>query len=209
MDNRKFIGMLTPSSNTILEPVTNKILNSIENVTAHFSRFTVTEISSNPNSLNQFNYSKIIESAKLLADAKVNVIAWNGTSASWLGFASDEILCKEIKKATGINATTTVLTLNEIFKMNSIKNFGLVTPYLEDIQKKIISNYKKINLNCVGEKHLNDKGNFSFSEYSPELIEGLIREVAKTKPEAIVVLCTNFRGAEVVHSLEEELDIPI
>ena len=134
MDNRKFIGMLTPSSNTVLEPITNKILNSIEGVTSHFSRFTVTEISSNPNSLNQFNYSKIIESAKLLADAKVNVIAWNGTSASWLGFDTDENLCKEIKKATGINATTTVLTLNEIFKMNSVKNFGLVTPYLEDIQ---------------------------------------------------------------------------
>ena len=104
---------------------------------------------------------------------------------------------------------TVSLTLNEIFKMNSVKNFGLVTPYLEDIQKKIISNYKEIGLNCVGEKHLNDKGNFSFSEYSPELIEGLIREVAKNKPEAIVVLCTNFRGAEVVHSLEEELGIPI
>ena len=64
-------------------------------------------------------------------------------------------------------------------------------------------------MNCVGEKHLNDKGNFSFSEYSPKLIEGLIREVAKNKPEAIVVLCTNFRGAEVVHSLEEKLGIPI
>ena len=55
MDSRKFIGMLTPSSNTVLEPITNKILNSIEGVTAHFSRFTVTEISSNPHSLNQFN----------------------------------------------------------------------------------------------------------------------------------------------------------
>ena len=93
--------MLTPSSNTVLEPITNKILNSIDNVTAHFSRFTVTEISSNPNSLNQFNYSKIIESAKLLADAKVDVIAWNGTSAGWLGFESDENLCKEIKKQQG------------------------------------------------------------------------------------------------------------
>ena len=31
MDNRKFIGMLTPSSNTVLEPITNKILNSIVN----------------------------------------------------------------------------------------------------------------------------------------------------------------------------------
>jgi len=39
MNNRKYIGMLTPSSNTVLEPITNKILNSIDNVTAHFSRF--------------------------------------------------------------------------------------------------------------------------------------------------------------------------
>ena len=81
--------------------------------------------------------------------------------------------------------------------------------FLHLLNSQIISNYKEINLNCVGEKHLDDKGNFSFSEYSPELIEGLIREVAKSKPEAIVVLCTNFRGAEVVHSLEEELGIPI
>jgi len=103
METRKYIGMLTPSSNTVLEPITNKILNSVDNVTAHFSRFTVTEISSNPNSINQFDYSKIVESAKLLADAKVDVIAWNGTSAGWLGFESDENLCKEIKKATGID----------------------------------------------------------------------------------------------------------
>ena len=56
MVNRNFLGMLTPSSNTVLEPINNIILNSIEGVTSHFSRFTVTEISSNPNSLNQFNY---------------------------------------------------------------------------------------------------------------------------------------------------------
>ena len=138
MDSRKFIGMLTPSSNTVLEPITNKILNSIEGVTSHFSRFTVTEISSNPNSLNQFNYSKIIESAKLLADAKVNVIAWNGTSASWLGFDTDENLCKEMNiviessigltskgKQFSLNNTllpTNIITHEAIFLL-SYKNF--------------------------------------------------------------------------------------
>ena len=35
------IGMLTPSSNTILEPVTYQILSDIPNVSAHFSRFVV------------------------------------------------------------------------------------------------------------------------------------------------------------------------
>src|SRR5210317_621375 len=209
MTQRKFIGMLTPSSNTILEPITSRILNQIPHVTAHYSRFTVTEISSNPNALNQFDNTKIVNAAKLLADAKVNSIAWNGTSAGWLGFDADRKLCAEIKEATNIETTTSVLTLAEIFTLKKIKNFGLVTPYLDDIQEKIIHNFKNEGFNCIAEKHLGDKGNFSFSDYEPETIKNMVREVAKAKPEAITIFCTNFRGGEVVEELEKELNIPI
>jgi maleate isomerase len=209
MSKREFIGMLTPSSNTILEPITSRILNQIPHVTAHYSRFTVTEISSNPNALNQFDNTKIVNAAKLLADAKVNSIAWNGTSAGWLGFDADRKLCTEIKEATNIETTTSVLTLAEIFTLKKIKNFGLVTPYLDDIQEKIIHNFKNEGFNCIAEKHLGDKGNFSFSDYEPETIKNMVREVAKAKPEAITIFCTNFRGGEVVEELEKELNIPI
>ena len=37
--------MLTPSSNTTLEPVTANMLAGLPDVTAHFGRFRVTEIS--------------------------------------------------------------------------------------------------------------------------------------------------------------------
>ena len=36
--------MLTPSSNTMLEPVTAAMVSTLEGVAVHFSRFTVTEI---------------------------------------------------------------------------------------------------------------------------------------------------------------------
>lgn len=39
------IGVLTPSSNTALEPLTNAILRELPNVHAHFARFRVTNIS--------------------------------------------------------------------------------------------------------------------------------------------------------------------
>ena len=39
------LGMLTPSSNTALEPITSAMVSGLPNVSAHFSRFTVTEIS--------------------------------------------------------------------------------------------------------------------------------------------------------------------
>ena len=79
------LGVLTPSSNTALEPLTSAMVGSLPGVSAHFSRFTVTEISMRDQSLNQFDDSKILEAARLLADAHVDVICWSGTSASWLG----------------------------------------------------------------------------------------------------------------------------
>lgn len=44
MKKRIKLGMLTPSSNTALEPITSAMVSGLPNVSAHFSRFTVTEI---------------------------------------------------------------------------------------------------------------------------------------------------------------------
>ena len=42
------LGMLTPSSNTTLEPVTTAMLAGLPSVSLHFSRFRVTEIAVTP-----------------------------------------------------------------------------------------------------------------------------------------------------------------
>ncbi|MBT3360189.1 MAG: Asp/Glu/hydantoin racemase [Rhodospirillales bacterium] len=209
MTKRALLGMLTPSSNTVLEPVTSAILADLPDVSAHFGRFRVTEISMNDKALGQFEDKPFLDAADLLADAKVDVISWNGTSSGWLGFDADEKLCADIKERTGIPANTSVLALNEIFEITGVKRFGLVTPYLDEIQEKIIPNYAKSGFECVAEQHLRDRGNFSFSEYTEEKICELIRTVAVAKPQAITVFCTNMRGALVANAMEKELEIPI
>src|SRR5688500_1973884 len=103
------LGMLTPSSNTTLEPITSAMLAAVPDVTVHFGRFKVTEIALSDQARQQFDAGEILRVAELLADAKVDVIAWNGTSASWLGFDRDERLCERITAATGIPACTTTL----------------------------------------------------------------------------------------------------
>ena len=44
MNPRIRIGILTPSSNTALEPLTTAIVAGLPDVSVHFARFTVTEI---------------------------------------------------------------------------------------------------------------------------------------------------------------------
>jgi maleate isomerase len=209
VNGRVRLGILTPSSNTVLEPLTSAILDDLPEVTAHFSRFKVTEIALSPGAVAQFDDEQILRAAELLADAKVDAIAWSGTSAAWLGFARDVALCERIRNATGRPAGTAVLALNEVLAASSVKRLGLVTPYRDDVQAKIIANYDAAGIAVVSERHLGISDNYAFAEEPPDRIEALLREVAADRPDAIAVLCTNMRGAPLVSELEAEFDIPI
>ncbi len=206
---RALLGMLTPSSNTVLEPLTSAMVAGLPEVSAHFARFPVTEISLGERALDQFEPAALIAAANLLADAKVKVIAWNGTSSGWLGFDRDIELCARLARETGVPATSSVLALNEIFQRTDVTRFALVTPYLDEIQRRIIANYGEAGFACVAERHLDARDNFSFSEISEERIAALVRAVAADKPDAITTFCTNLRGAPVAESLERELGIPV
>jgi maleate isomerase len=54
-EKRTLLGVLTPSSNTALEPLTSALVAGIPNVSAHFARFKVTEISLADHALAQFD----------------------------------------------------------------------------------------------------------------------------------------------------------
>jgi maleate isomerase len=203
------LGMLTPSSNTTLEPVTTAMLAGLPGISVHFSRFRVTEIALTDDALGQFDDRPILAAAELLAHAKVDVIAWNGTSSGWLGFDADERLCERIEAATGIRASTSMLALNEILAATGVKRLGLVTPYIDAVQQRIVANYATLRISCDVERHLGIQDNFAFSEVSADTLAGLIRAVAAEKPDAIGVICTNLRAAPLVAGLERELGIPI
>lgn len=209
MTKRVLLGMLTPSSNTTLEPVTSAMVAELPDVSAHFGRFRVTEISLRQQALQQFDNAPLLEAARLLADAHVDVIAWNGTSAGWLGFEADIQLCREITATTGIPATTSVLAIAEILGDRRITQFGLVTPYLLEVQERIMANFADAGFHCIAEQHLDLSVNFDFSEVTAEKLTSLIHQVAAERPQAIVTFCTNLRAAPLVDGLEQALGIPI
>jgi maleate isomerase len=206
---RIFLGMLTPSSNTVLEPVTQAMLAGLPEVSVHFSRFRVTDIALSASALAQFDEREIFRAAELLAHAKVDVIAWNGTSSGWLGFDADHQLCRRITAETGIQATTSMLALNEILERTAVRRLGFVTPYLDEVQARIVANYASLGVECAAERHLGVSDNFSFSEVSERQIREMTRQVAAARPDAIAIICTNLRGAPLVEELERELGVPI
>lgn len=203
------LGVLTPSSNTALEPLTSALAAAVPGCSAHFSRFKVTEISLQPQALGQFDDAKILAAAELLADAKVDVIGWSGTSSGWLGFDADRRLCERITERTGLRATTAVLALNELLALRGVKRLALVTPYTPDVQQRIVEHYRAIGIEVVAERHLGICVNHDFALVEPDTLRGLMREVAAARPQAITTFCTNLRAAQLAEAVEAELDVAL
>lgn len=204
------IGMLVPSSNTVLEPYTSAMFAPFgDTASVHYARFRVVEVSLSDTSTSQFALDPILEAADRLAETLPRLICWNGTSAAWLGLDQDRALCAAITDRTGVQATSTMLAYQTVLAQMGVRRLGLVTPYLPEIQARIIANFAAQGIEVVAELHLSDKGNHSFADYGPEQVAGLVRDVARTRPDAIAIICTNFRGAPLAQVLEAELGIPV
>jgi len=209
MDPRVPLGILTPSSNTVLEPLSAALLAEVPEASVHFGRFRVTEISLSQEALGQFDLGKILDAARLLADAKVRAIGWSGTSAGWLGLERDEALCAEITAATGIPACSSTLALRELMQRNARRTLGLVSPYVDAVQARIVENFGASGMRVVAERHLGVSVNWDFSLVDEAALSRMVREVAAQKPDAIAVFCTNLKAAHLAAAWEREHGIPV
>lgn len=208
------LGVLVPSSNTALEPLTSSLISSLNSpelsISVHYSRFSVTQISLSQASNSQFKPSTIVDTARLLKDAKCDVIGWSGTSAGWLGFESDKSLCAAIEQELGIPATTSTLALNNLLRLMNAREVGLVTPYTEDINRAIQRNYADIGIEMKEPSTggLGIKENDAIVKVHEGTIETMVQNVVQNSGVKVVTtFCTNLRAAHMAEAWEKKYGI--
>jgi len=209
------LGIIVPSSNTSLEPLSQALVSSISTperpVTVHFTRIAVTQLNLSSGSNSQFTPDALLRAAQLLADAKVSAIGWSGTSAGWLGFSNDEQLCRLIQEKLGVPATTSTLALNKILKFAKVQRLGLVTPYTEDMNEQIMENYSTIGfpISKNRERHLDITENLKIAEVDEQVLHDMVRDVVREGADAVTTFCTNWNAAHLVDRWEKEFGIPV
>ena len=205
----KRLGMLVPSSNTVVEAETAKLLPADGSVSVHVSRLRVVQISDDDASMNQFEMERVLAAVDLLADARVDALLWNGTAAGWLGFERDDDLVRAIERHTGIRATTAIIAINAELRRLGARRIGLVTPYIAPLEAMIIANYGRAGIAVASAVRSNLTENTAYAAITPADIAAMVRTVAKTPVDAILILCTNLAGASIASGLERELGIPV
>ena len=208
--NVKKVGHITPSSNTVLEPLTTMMGNPVaDRLSNHFTRIVVKKISLDSQDTGRFEVEKMVEAAKLLADANVDAILWSGTSGCWNGTEADLEMCRRITEETSVPASTSTLAQYEVFERYGAKKFALAVPYLDDVTHKTIETYGKAGYETVSFANLNITVNQEFAKVPMDRIRQLIRDADSPEAECVVVICTNLAAALAIEEMEQELGKPI
>ncbi|MBT0958642.1 Asp/Glu/hydantoin racemase [Alphaproteobacteria bacterium KMM 3653] len=199
------LGLLIPSSNTVLEPLAARQAG----LQTHVNRLPVYDVALGAESQAQFAMEGQVAAAKVLCDAHVDRIVWGGTSASWLGFAHDQAFAQKVSAQTGVPTTTCVLQINGQLAALGARRIGMVTPYTEDVAQQINRNYEAAGFEIGGWSNHGGTLSRDFASIPEAQIEDMIHRVAQQGVEAIVIMCTNVAAADLAARLAPELNIPI
>ncbi|MBO9534124.1 MAG: aspartate/glutamate racemase family protein [Solirubrobacteraceae bacterium] len=207
---RKKIGHITPSSNTVVEPLTNCVTADLDHlVSNHFTRIRVESISLDDRHTSQFTPDHMLAAAEQLADARVDAIVWNGTSGGWNGLEADREICALIEVRTGIVASTSTLAQFNAMATLGATRYGLATPYTTDVTARVADVYAAAGIEAVGRSSLGIHVNREFANVTEVQARELIRAADHPSAEAILFVCTGVAAAQLVDEMERELGKPV
>ena len=201
------LGIITPSGNVVVERVTTGILASFPEVSAHFTRVTVT--GSSDRYPDDYDWQQMLGASKLLGDSAPHALCWNGSRGGGFGFDVDRRLCAQITAATNVPRTTATLAIGAALKGTACRRIGLVTPYRPLYVAKLVRVFGEASFEVAAEAHADLDDNLGYAALPDEDILSMARSVAAFGVKAVVTFCTNLPAAHLVRPLEEELGITV
>jgi maleate isomerase len=150
------------------------------------------------------------EAALLVADARVDIIAFNCTVGSLIhGIGYDRQIAARIAGRTGIPATTTISAVLAALNALSARRITLVTPYLPEITDIEV----RFLTNCgieVLSAHADGRDDpYEQAAAPPYHWYRLTRSLRNERADAYFISCAGITVVEVIQHLEQDLGRPV
>lgn len=196
------LGIIVPSWNTMMEFETQRMAGNGTSV--HSMRISHTA-DTEENVI--WMGTQVPSAAKLLAHAKVDVICYGCTGGGFIkGPGYDQQLTNEIKAATGIAGTTTIVGVTDALNAFGAKKLCVASPYEPWLNEKLRDFLGKTGFDVLAIKGL---GTQAHSTVRPQDVEALVMSVDRPDAAAIFISCTNFGTLDIIDSLENKLGKPV
>lgn len=199
---RHKLGLIVPSWNTVMEYETQRM--AANGTSVHTMRISHTA-DTEENVI--WMGTQVPAAAKLLGHAKVDVICYGCTGGGFIkGPGYDQQLSDEIKAATGIPGTTTIVGVTDALRVFKAKRICVASPYEPWLNEKLRVFLDQSGFQVLAIQGL---GTQAHSTIGPEQVEALVMSVDRPEADAIFISCTNFGTLDIIESLEKKLKKPV
>lgn len=206
---RKRVGMVVPSLNTIAEDDARRYLP--EDIGLHVQRLRLRKIAGKVTREALVEASReAIEQAMMLADADLDVIAFNCTGASITGGPEGAAkLGLEIEQATSTAATTTALAVVDALRAVGARRLIHVCPFAPEFSNDEADFLRGAGFEIVASTGLGFTDAKVAAKMTPREIVEIVTPMDHPEADAIFLACANVRAMEVVDELEGVLKKPV
>jgi maleate isomerase len=201
------VGLMVPSSNTMMEPDFSGGLG--DDVTLHTARMFLadTTAAGENKMLDEF----ALPAARDLASAHADVVVFGCTSAGALrGNDYDAELCGRISRLTGVPTVSTIASVRAAIRRSGANRVGVLTPYVDELNVKIKASVEADGVEVVRIAGLGISENFAIARVPPADIEEFAaRELSGLDIDLAFVSCTNFAAMAAMDAISKRLGVPV
>ena len=204
----KRVGLIVPSTNTVMEPDLYRNLPS--GTTVHTSRMLLEgSVTIEAEELMLDVY--LPECARQIGTLQPDVVVFGCTSAGALrGPAYEQELAGEISKATGAPTITIMGAVVDELRRLGMKSVAVLTPYSEEINDTIKDSLETTGFTVPYINGMDVKGAFNIAAVTPEEIVDYVQEQLKgVDSDCLFVSCANLKSVDVLNDIREVAGRPV
>jgi len=204
----KRVGLLIPSSNTVMEVDFYRHLPP--SVTLHAGRMYMESATVEGEA--EMLDIHAIPAARILATAKPHLAVFGCTSAGALrGNDYDAELCQRISEVTGSPTISVIESVRRELKATGAKRVAVLTPYVDDLNQRIKASVDADGMEVVAIHGMGISVNFDLARVDPSKIVEFARQRLGTRPpvDALFISCTNYQALSALPELRDLFHLPV
>jgi maleate isomerase len=199
----RHFGILVPSTNTTGEVEYCRLAPELQVHTGRLGKGGNTPFSPSKD-------EDVAYQAKLLGDARVEVIALAQTSASLFADDYDAVTVKRMTEASGVPSLTSAQAIGRALKALKTSRVAMVTPYSEEVIGRARRYYEtKYGIDTVAWESLGAADAYAIGKMDANMAEAAFRRVDRPDVDALVVPGGNFPTMDWIAGWERQFGKPV
>jgi maleate isomerase len=201
------VGLIVPSSNTVMEPHFHRYLSHRANVST--TRILLEDVTREAEE--KMLSDELAQALRLIKTVDPHVLVFGCTSAGSLdGIEHDKAIGHSIEDVTGVPTLTIIGSVIAQLKERNPKRVAVFTPYQPDLTRSVAACVFEGGFEVVRTAGMGLVSNRDVGTVTPDQIFSFVeKEFRGADADCIFLSCTNWRALDATERLQRDLGVDV